>query len=67
VSVRVKVFGTEARANDDMDTYMAKAHAREGRPVEVRITVGNSTTVLHLSFSDALELHTELGAARAGH
>lgn len=64
--VTVKVYGTDARHDDSLDDYLAKAHARHGMPVEVRITRGNSTQVLNLSFTEAMELEAGLAAARRG-
>lgn len=62
MTVNVKLYYPEETIDQrDIDGHVAQAHAKLGYPVTVRIGRGNNTHVVHLSMSDAAELHAGLG------
>lgn len=56
MSVSVKLWNAAQRPGEDVDAFVAISHAMHGRPVEVRITEGNDTRMLHLSLENARQL-----------
>jgi len=63
--VTVKMFGTEQQVSaKDIDGQVAVAHAKLGFPVEIRIKRGNTTHVLNVSTSEAIQMQDGIAAAR---
>lgn len=66
MTIKVSMFGTQAKEGDKFDEEVGRAHARMGQPVRIVIVNGTNAHSVHLSEKDADALIEEIKQAKLG-
>lgn len=61
--VTVKIYEKEEKPTDDFDDLVARAHAKLGMPVYVRVSRGGASHSFHLTLTEGAQLAEKLKQA----